>query len=88
MHMELDAADLGRRLPEEMIPYFRFWSAKFRVLVQAAAAELRRGNHQGQVMRWVHDTSKEPGSFLWMCDLFDLPPDRVLDKLYDNLKGR
>lgn len=29
------------------------------------------------VQRWLHDTSIKTGSFLFMCDEFDLEPDAV-----------
>lgn len=43
---------------------------------QEEAAENARLEHYKTAL-WVKSNSKKEGSFLWMCDEFDLPPDAV-----------
>jgi hypothetical protein len=38
-----------------------------------------RGDEARECRVWILSRSKEPGSFLWCCDLFTVDPDVVLE---------
>jgi len=71
-------------------PYTKLWAAvmalaladiraavkKSRKAVMPAPETVKNPDHRGSV-QWVMSESKQPGGFLWCCDLFDLSPDFV-----------
>jgi hypothetical protein len=49
----------------------RLWAAVFhRGLIDAADAF-----RKGAEFPWITSQEKHPGSFIWLCDLFDMDPD-------------
>ena len=61
------------------------WAAVFQLGLRDAVSALRtwdndpkqRGMDAWPVLTWLYTPAAYPGSFIWLCQLFDLQPDRV-----------
>lgn len=59
------------------------WAASMRVKLVDAARELRNDPRRfGPALVWLHSDSRQPGSFIWCCELFGMDSERVVSKLY------
>lgn len=64
----------------EFAAYKRLWAAVFYMGLKDAAESLKLCLQNGEPwqkfepLMWVYSPLNEPGSFLWLCDLFDLNP--------------
>lgn len=65
--------DTGRSLDHETRACLRLWAAVFAVGIQESAEEFRSGYEPF----WFYSDDRHPGSFVWLCELFDLDPERA-----------
>ena len=54
------------------------WAEVFRTGVQDAAFAAKKGNLN---YLWLMDDACFPGSFVWLCELFDVAPDTARNKI-------
>ena len=59
------------------------WAEVFRVGLLDMALRFRA---DGEVPFWIKDTVCRPGSFVWLCDLFNLDPDNTRSRWRANLR--
>lgn len=66
------------------------WAAVFRlgVLDYRMAQANGRGPDVGPIRWFVDDHATHPGSFLWLCDLFDMHPDHARSRVLENTKRK
>jgi hypothetical protein len=57
----------------EISPEMRIWAA---VLV-GAISDLGKKAHRDSALEWISDDRHEMGTFIWICELFRLAPDRM-----------
>ena len=59
-------------------PYLRLWAEVMRGGVQdfCTARALARPNIDPRI-NWMWSNDVFPGSFIWLCDLFDLEPEKA-----------
>lgn len=62
----------------------RVWAAVFRQGLQDWAAEQfgvmpysKAGVSRGEPTTWFESETRDPGSFCWLCDLFEIHPDQA-----------
>ncbi len=76
----------------------RVWAAAFRQGLQDWAAEqfkalpyTKAGVIRGEPTAWFDSNTQTPGSFCWLCDLFELHPDQARSmaraKMRDLVRG-
>ena len=70
------ALDEIQGLDEDQRRMVRLWASVFRQGILDYAVECERGA-PGEATRWVRASFNEPGSFLWLCDLFSVHPERA-----------
>ena len=79
----------------EMEPYYRLWAAVFRAGVSEAMAEIQAraeglpaaicATRYANALAWMNEErDRGPGSFVWLCDLWDLDPARVRNCAREN----
>jgi hypothetical protein len=59
-------------LDHETQACIRLWAAVFRLGLADAALHFR---NTGEQSPWISCDDRHPGSFIWLCELFDIDPD-------------
>ena len=76
-----DEVDFNQEIDVQAFRCKRLWAAVFRQgCVDAAwdfATHKHDREHYPEAWLWLNATDDEVGSFIWLCDLFDLDPDRA-----------
>lgn len=49
--------------------------------IKDAALEMLNGNVDAEAVRWINSKADRVCSFIWMCDLFNLPSEVILEKV-------
>lgn len=62
-------------------PYLKLWASAFVRAIRDYAEARASGKDSAPIVVWLESRLDEPGSFIWMCDLFDYDPDRWRDKV-------
>lgn len=58
--------------------YMRLWAAVMqRGISDYCTARTRKGYRHTSVYHWFWSNEHRTGSFCWICDLFDIDPDRA-----------
>jgi hypothetical protein len=65
--------DMGVSLDHETRSCLRLWAAVFAVGIQESAETVKDGREP----YWFYADDHYPGSFVWLCELFDLEPERA-----------
>ena len=65
-----------REISEQDKATRRLWAAVFRLAIADVGYELKRGKPDTAVL-WLHDRRHTPGSWSWLCEMFDLDADRA-----------
>lgn len=69
--------------PEEFSRYRRLWASVMHQGLIDAAVAFRKAMNLGhspsryQPYNWLHDEQDRPGSFVWICRVLDIRPDRA-----------
>lgn len=88
---EIDFPDV----PREVRALLSLWAEVFRLAVQEAKGGNARVDSasarkvvQSRAIAWISSGAKGPGSFLWLCAVFDLDPGRVRARVLPEPKAR
>jgi hypothetical protein len=92
-----DALLNGPEMSQEMSGYRRLWASKLIIHAKDYAAGVRimgakgvgktQGNAGGildnarRARAWLTSTDDAPATFIWICMVFDLDPDRTRNKI-------
>ena len=79
----------------EVAPYYHLWASVMRAGISEATAEIQAraegisagicANRYGNALAWMtEERDRGPGSFVWLCDLWDLDPARVRNRAREN----
>lgn len=68
---------MGRDDIQQIKACLRLWSA----VMHFNIVEAKSGSSGGAARAWIANDENRPGSFVWICGLFDLAPDRVRREL-------
>lgn len=55
--------------------------------IRDAAIEMANGNVDAEAVRWINSKDDRACSFIWMCDLFNLPSKVILEKVVREIDG-
>jgi hypothetical protein len=64
--------------PAEAVPYLRLWAEVMRLgVVDFCNARAVRSDNKHPHIQWLWSEQRDPGNFLWLCDLFHLDPENA-----------
>lgn len=72
---------LDRQNNVEYAPFIRLWAAVFAKGLRDYCEARAAGRNSPKSSAWYISQDNSPGSFLWLCRVFDLDPDHVKVKV-------
>lgn len=83
MRHALDALNIQHTagVHRDITPYLTLWGAVCIDAVQLACNKSTHRLERDKARAWFSSDEDYPGSFVWICRLFDLCPQRVRDTL-------
>ena len=71
----------------EFTPELELWCEVMLVGIQDAAIAMHKGEVRCEPIRWFSSDDYRPGSFTWLCCLFNTQPEIVREKVISDVKG-
>lgn len=67
--------------------YMSMWAEAFRLYIDDALKDMRASYRRTVNTEWLYGKSHKPGSFLWLCHLFNFDPDQARRRIQEKAKN-